>query len=34
VSAGRFKPRDYVLENLSLEKCAIEYARIMQEVQG
>jgi glycosyltransferase involved in cell wall biosynthesis len=31
--ASTFKPRDYILENLTLEKCAEEYLRIYNEVQ-
>ena len=30
VGAGRFNPRDYVLENLTLERCSGAYARIAQ----
>lgn len=31
-NAGRFTPREYVLENLTLESCAREYLRIVREV--
>jgi hypothetical protein len=31
---GRFVPRDYVLENLTLEKCAREYVKIAGSVEG
>jgi hypothetical protein len=27
-----FKPRDYIMENLTLEKCALRYVKIVQEV--
>jgi len=33
VQAGEFAPRDYVVENLTLEKCARWYADIADEVQ-
>jgi glycosyltransferase involved in cell wall biosynthesis len=32
VQEERFQPRDYVLENLTLEKCASEYVRIARNV--
>ena len=32
LAAGRFAPRDYVLENLTLEKCARSYVSIVQEI--
>ena len=32
VQAGAFAPRDYVVENLTLEKCARHYASIAEEV--
>ena len=31
--AGQFSPRDYILENLTLEKCAEDYVRIYQDVE-
>jgi glycosyltransferase involved in cell wall biosynthesis len=31
LEAGEFSPRDYILENLTLEKCAAEYVRIAEE---
>jgi glycosyltransferase involved in cell wall biosynthesis len=34
LSAGRFAPREYVLENFTLEKCAGEYLRIVNELQA
>lgn len=30
VNAGQYKPRDYILENLTLEKCARQYLEIAQ----
>ena len=32
LDAGEFEPRDYVLENLTLEKCARDYAEIARSV--
>ena len=32
LAAGRFAPRDYVLENLTLEQCARDYAEIARSV--
>ena len=32
VNAGRFRPRDYILENLTLEKCARRYCEIAREI--
>jgi len=32
VQADEFAPRDYVVENLTLEKCARHYASIVEEV--
>jgi glycosyltransferase involved in cell wall biosynthesis len=32
--AGKFSPRDYILENLTLEKCAQRYLDILEEVHG
>jgi len=29
--AGTFRPRDYILENLTLEKCALEFQRIAEQ---
>jgi len=34
VCGGRYAPRDYMLENLTLERCALEYVRIVDEVSG
>ena len=28
-----FKPRDYILENLTLEKCALQYLKIYQDIE-
>jgi hypothetical protein len=30
--AGAFKPRDYVIKNLTLEKCAGDYLRIVESI--
>lgn len=32
--AGTFEPRKYILENLTLEKCAREYSNIVQQVEA
>ena len=34
VQTRRFRPRDYILENLTLEKCAQDYIRIVHQVMG
>lgn len=34
LSAGRFAPRDYILENLTLEKCARQYLDIFERVRA
>ncbi|MGF7078014.1 glycosyltransferase [Mucilaginibacter sp. UYCu711] len=31
---GQFKPRDYIIENLSLEVCAKKYLQIYKEIEG
>jgi glycosyltransferase involved in cell wall biosynthesis len=31
--AGAFAPRDYVLENLTLEKCAADFVKILDDAQ-
>ena len=33
-AAGQFSPRDYVLENLTLEKCAVRYVDFHKEAAG
>ncbi|MDH3975263.1 MAG: glycosyltransferase [Deltaproteobacteria bacterium] len=33
LNKGAYSPRDYILENLTLEKCARHYVRIIQEVK-
>jgi hypothetical protein len=32
--AGSFKPREYVLENLTLEKCSLDYCKILGELSS
>jgi hypothetical protein len=34
VQARRFRPRDYVLENLTLEKCARDYCALVRDAAG
>jgi glycosyltransferase involved in cell wall biosynthesis len=34
LAEGRFKPRDYILENLTLEKCAHQYVKLAEEALG
>jgi glycosyltransferase involved in cell wall biosynthesis len=34
LASGQFAPRDYILENLTLEKCAQSYLQILEELQN